>query len=160
MIKVGSQDYGMVEDITLRHTVIRNFNNNRIVIPNAIISDEVLINNHYGEERVCHWIEIGIAYGADLDKAIQVFRNICETHELCADNRTEEDLENDKPKVVIRVVRFDDSAVVLRALVWVDNPMDAYPLNSAVNRLIRIRFEEEGIEIPFPYRTIVMKNEN
>jgi small conductance mechanosensitive channel len=43
MIKVGSLQYGIVEDITLRHTVIKNFENKRIIVPNTVIGSETII---------------------------------------------------------------------------------------------------------------------
>ncbi len=53
-----------MEDITLRHTVIRNFENKRI-----IISDEGVISSNFGNDKICKWIEIGISYDSDIDKA-------------------------------------------------------------------------------------------
>merc|ERR1711991_479855 len=49
---------GTVTDITLRHTVIRDYENKMIVIPNAIINKEKLVNYDLGERKCCQWIEI------------------------------------------------------------------------------------------------------
>ena len=59
---------GIVEDITLRHTVIRNFENRRILVPNALISDEIVVNSNYSEQKICKWIDVGISYDSDIDR--------------------------------------------------------------------------------------------
>jgi small conductance mechanosensitive channel len=48
---------GVVEDITMRHTIIRDFENKRIVIPNSIISDEVVVNSDLGDGKICRFVE-------------------------------------------------------------------------------------------------------
>ena len=53
---------GMVEDITLRHTVIRDFENKRIIIPNSVISSEIVVNPDFAEDKVCKYIEVGVSY--------------------------------------------------------------------------------------------------
>jgi small conductance mechanosensitive channel len=56
---------GIIEDITLRHTVIRDFENKRIIIPNSMISEEVIVNSNFEDERICKWIDIGISYDSN-----------------------------------------------------------------------------------------------
>jgi len=63
---------GIVEDITLRHTVIRDFENKRIVIPNALISDEIIVNSDFANEQICKFIDIGISYDSDIDLAKKI----------------------------------------------------------------------------------------
>jgi small conductance mechanosensitive channel len=67
-IKVGDK-FGVVEDISLRHTVIRDFENKRVIIPNAIISNEVIVNSDYIDDKICKWIDIGISYDSDIELA-------------------------------------------------------------------------------------------
>jgi small conductance mechanosensitive channel len=85
IIKVGNNPFGMVEDITLRHTVIRSFENRRIIIPNSIIGNETILNSSIVEERVCNFIEIGISYDSDIDKAMNIMRDEALKHPLCID---------------------------------------------------------------------------
>ena len=71
--RLSIQTYmGIVEDITLRHTFIRDFENKRIIIPNTVISDEIIVNADFAEEKVCKWIEIGISYDSDIDLAKKI----------------------------------------------------------------------------------------
>jgi len=50
--------------------------------------------------------------------------------------------------------------MILRANIWTKNPIDAYILGCDLNKIIKKRFDKEGIEIPFPYRTIVYKEKH
>ena len=159
-IKVGSQNYGVVEDITLRHTIIRSFENQRLVIPNSNISNEVIINDHIGDQKVCRFVEIGISYDSDVDLAMKIMVEEALSHPSCIDNRTDEQKENGDPIVAIKVIGYGDSSVNLRAYVWADAPMKAVQMNFDLNKSIKKRFDAEGVEIPFPYRTLVFKDKS
>lgn len=159
MIKVGARDYGIVEDITLRHTIINNFENKRIIIPNSVISSETIINDNIEDSKVCRWIDVGISYDSDVDKAIQIIQDVATAHPLCWDNRTPAEREAGAPIVSVRLIDFGEFSVNLRAFVWIANPLRGRQLHSDVNRGIKKRFDEAGIEIPFPYRTLVYKND-
>ncbi len=145
---------GVVEDISLRHTVIRNFENQRIIIPNSIISNQILINSNYTDTKICKLIDIGISYGSDIDRAKEIIREEIENHPLNIDNRTEEDIENGTPKVMVRLMTLGESSLNFRAWGWAANAPDAFVLHCDVNESIKKRFDDEGIVIPFPQRTI------
>jgi small conductance mechanosensitive channel len=57
-VRVGQLYTGDVEDITLRHTVIKDFENRRIVIPNTVISNETIINSTLTDEKICIFLEL------------------------------------------------------------------------------------------------------
>jgi small-conductance mechanosensitive channel len=154
LIKIGTQHTGTVEDITLRHTVIKDFDNRRIVVPNSIMNAEVIENSNINDERVCVRFEVGIAYSADMDKALEVLQNTAEKHPLCLDIRSNEDIKDGLPKVKVRVVNLAESSVILRAWIWTSNPDNGFSIRFDMNKNIKKRFDEEGIEIPFPQRVI------
>ncbi|MCC5941497.1 MAG: mechanosensitive ion channel family protein [Balneolaceae bacterium] len=145
---------GVVEDISLRHTVIRNFENQRIIIPNSIISNQVLINSNYTDTKICKLIDVGISYGSDIDKAKQIIREEIENHPLNIDNRSEEDIEKGTPKVMVRLMVLGESSLNFRAWAWAASAPDAFVLHCDVNESIKKKFDEVGIVIPFPQRTI------
>lgn len=145
---------GVVEDIGLRHTVIRNFENQRIIIPNSIISNERLVNAHYEEPKVCRFVEVGISYNSDIDLARKIMAEEIEKHELSIDNRTPEEKKNNEPVVSVRVVMLAESSVNLRAWAWAETPQDGFILFTDVIESIKKRFDKEGINIPFPQRTL------
>lgn len=159
VISLSDNMIGKVVDITLRHTVIRNSQNRRLVIPNAIINKEKLTNYDLQESKLCEYIEIGISYDSNIDKAKAIMREICESHQLILDNRTALDMLNGKPLVRVSVIKLDESSVNIRAWAWAKNFGDAFDLKCDVLESIKKRFDTENIEIPFPYRTVVIKGE-
>jgi len=154
-----TENLGIVEDITLRHTVVRNFENKRFIVPNSIISDQIIENYNINDEKVCKYVEFGISYDSDMDKAMKIMKQEAEKHEFCIDTRTKEEKESKNPKVVVRVLGFGDSSVNLRAWVWAKDPRTAFVMGCDLNKSIKQRFDKEGIEIPFPYMTIVYKKD-
>lgn len=158
LISVGDKYTGTVEDITLRHTVLNTFENRRIIIPNAIISDEVITNSHIRDAATCEFIEVGISYESDLDKAMAVMAEECTQHPSCLDRRTVDELEQGVPVVAVRLVRIEDSSLVLRASVWGKDPLTSRLMRHDLNRAIKLRFDKEGVDIPYPHRTITFKD--
>jgi len=158
-IKVGAEIAGVVEDITMRHTVIRTFENKRIVIPNAKISEATIENANLGDEKICKFIEFGISYDSDIDNAIQIMQEEALNHPYFMDNRTYQEREDGELAVPVRVIGFGDSSVNLRAWVWARTPREAFLMGCDLNKSIKERFDTEGVEIPFPYRTLVYKKD-
>jgi small-conductance mechanosensitive channel len=150
---------GVVEEITLRHTLIRDYENRRIVIPNSIISDDTIINSNIQDERIRKHIEFGISYDSNVDKAIQIIREEAEKHPLTIDNRTPEDVAKNVPLVIVRLIALSDFSVNLKAYVWTSGNDDAFVVKCDLLKSVKERFDNEGIEIPFPYRTIVFKKD-
>ena len=159
LIRIGEAYFGNVEDITLRHTVILNFENKRIIIPNSLISSETLINDTIEDHKICRWMEFGISYDSDVDKAIKIIQEEAQNHPNCLDNRTNDEKKLGIPQVIVRLVSFGDFSINLRAYGWAKSTSEAFVLHTDINKTIKKRFDQEGIEIPFPYRTIVYKNE-
>lgn len=160
MVEISLEHRGVVEDITLRHTVIRNWENRRVIIPNAVISDATIINSTIEDEATCQWVEIGISYESDLDKAMSIMQQESELHPNCIDRRTAEELDSGFPKVSVRLVKIAESSLVLRAYVWAADPVLARVMHFELNRSIKLRFDREGIDIPYPHRTITFKGGN
>jgi small-conductance mechanosensitive channel len=156
-LRVGDKA-GFVEDITLRHTVIRDFENRRIIIPNALMSSEVIINADYGDDKICKWIDIGIAYDADLAFAKAIVKEHILAHPLHIDTRTPLQLEEGVELAPVRVVTLGDSSVNLRGWAWAKDSADAFLMGCDLLESIKLRFDAEGIEIPFPHRTLVYKD--
>jgi len=155
---VQSPDYsGVIEDITLRHVVIRDWENKRYVIPNSVVSNQIIHNASIYDEKVGNFIWFGISYDADLLKAIEIIKEEAEAHPNLIDNRTPEEIKEGVPKVVIRVMKLNDSSVDLRATCWTKDFGEGFELKTDLHRTIKLRFDKEGIEIPFPHRTIVHK---
>lgn len=148
---------GVIEDITLRHTVIRNFENRRIIIPNSLISDEILINADFKDEKICKWIEMSISYESNVDRAKEIMREEAMAHPLLIDNRGPEQIEEGAPVVEVKLIALQDSGVLLKAWCWTAGQSDSFTLGCDLFESIKKRFDAEGIEIPYPHRTVVQK---
>lgn len=154
-----SDNLGVVEDITLRHTVIRNFENKRFIVPNSIISNQTIENYNINDEALCKFIEFNISYDSNIDKAMKIMRQEAEKHRFCIDKRSKEEKDKGEPIVNVRVTGFGDSSVKLRAWVWAEDPRSAFIMGCELNKSIKERFDKEGIEIPFNYMTVVYKKD-
>lgn len=145
---------GIVEDINLRHTIIRNFENQRIIIPNSLMSNEILTNSNFTDDKICRFIEIGISYGSDVEKAKEIMADEVQNHPDYLDVRTSEDIKEGIPPVTVRVLSLGDSSVHLRAWAWASGPTTAFIMSCDLIESIKKRFDAEGIVIPFPQRTL------
>jgi len=160
IIVLGKTPLGVVEDITLRHTVIKTYENKRIIIPNATMSNELIENVDIIDGKICNFFEIGISYDSDVDKAMRIIKEEILSHKDYFDNRTVSEIrEGTLPPVTINVVGYGDFSVNLRAWVWTKDNTVGRQLLWDLNYSVKKRFDAEGIEIPYPYRTIIIKKQ-
>jgi small-conductance mechanosensitive channel len=156
IIEMPSVQKGVVEEITLRHTVIRNYENRRIIIPNSIISDETIINSSISDERIRKFVEFSISYESDIDLAIQIIKDEAIKHPLFIDPN---EVETGKKEVIVRMISMTDFSVNLRAYIWTKNNDDAFVISCDLLKSVKKKFDNEGIEVPYPHRTIVYKTD-
>ncbi|WP_317193669.1 mechanosensitive ion channel family protein [Marivirga atlantica] len=148
---------GTVEEINLRQVVLRDFENNRIVVPNSVISSNVIVNTNLNDTRVCKMIEIGIGYNSDIGRALKIMEEEVIKHPLHVDNRTAEDLENDVPEVISRVIALGNSSVTLKVWAYSDNASNGFVMYCDLLRSIKERFDKENIEIPYNYQNVIIR---
>lgn len=158
-VRIGTLYTGDVEDITLRHTVIKDFENRRIVIPNSVISNETIVNSTITDEKVCMFVEFNISFESNIDQAMKIMQEIGESHPLCIDNRTQAELDKGEPKVMLRLIEITDFSVKLRAYTWARNPSEGFDLKCDLLKLIKERFDKEKVEIPYPHRTVLYRDQ-
>lgn len=142
--------YCTVEDITLRHTIVMTWQNKRLVIPNEQIDQMTIINLTIVDPRILCTIEMGVSYDTDIDLARKL---ILEEAASCPHRL----VEAQEPWV--RVVEWADFSIVLRLYLWTHDMDGSWGARHWLLENIKKRFDAEGIEIPFPYRTVVYKNE-
>jgi small conductance mechanosensitive channel len=159
IVKIGTDVLGKIEDITLRHTIIRNFENRRVIIPNSTISSATIVNFNLVDDKICVYLEIGISYDSDIDKAMHIMKTLAENHPMCIDNRDEQKKAENKPIVVTRVLSLGDWSVNLRAWVWAMNSDDAFVMKCDLLKQVKEEFDRQGIEIPFPHHTLAYKTD-
>lgn len=148
---------GVVEDITLRHTVIRDPENRRIIIPNSVIATEVIVNSDYSDGKICKYVEFGVSLNADIDKVKRIMTEEIGNHPKYVDPRKEEEKAT-KPFVEVRLIRFTDFAMVLRGAAWADNNAIGTDMQLDLLESIKKRFDTEGVEMPYPHFVILQKN--
>ena len=136
---------GLVEDINLRRTILRDLEGTVHIIPNGEIS--VSSNRTKNYSRVV--LDIGVAYKENLERVIMILNQI--GNELSADPVF--GLNIIKAPQVLRIQSFDDSCITIRVL-GDCKPMKQWLLRSELIRRIKARFDIEGIEIPFPHQTL------
>lgn len=159
MIEIDSLT-GKVMDITLRHVVIRDLENRRIIIPNSKVSEEKIINSTIDDERVLKHINFGISYDSDIDKAIEIIRKEIGQHPYYLDNRTEEEREVGEPSIKIKVVALSEFSVDLRAFAWVETSPKSLELQWDVLKSVKEHFDREGIIIPYPHHVVIQQKNN
>lgn len=154
-IEVDNVIKGTVLEITLRHTVIRDAENRMILVPNNKINSSTIINSSYGDTATCAFVEVGVSYTVDLNRAIDIMRDEVMKHPGLLDHRTEEEKKNGVPQVVVRVTNLGDSAITLRAYAWAATFGGAFALKCDLLKAVKERFDRENIEIPYPYYNII-----
>ncbi|MGB7860038.1 MAG: mechanosensitive ion channel family protein [Acidimicrobiia bacterium] len=132
---------GAVEDIQLRVTVLRDLEGNLIFVPNG----QVTVTSNYTSHYARPVIDVGIAYEADVDLALAVFEE--ELNALASDPEWADRI--DGPCEIMGVNELGDSAVVLRARL-VTAADERWTVRREALRRVKLRFDAEGISIPFP----------
>ena len=141
---------GIVEDISLRHTIIRTFENVRILIPNSTINKEIVENTNYTDENICNFLDLRISYDSDIDKARNIIRDLVRNHRYFVDYRTEEEKLNKKDDVRVLVRNLSPSAIELRCYIWTKTIGENFEMCSELRRDIVKAFKNNEIEIPCP----------
>ncbi|MBS1681811.1 MAG: mechanosensitive ion channel family protein [Bacteroidetes bacterium] len=144
-VKIGQSYTGDVEDITLRHTVIKDSENRRVIIPNSVISNETIINSTAIDEKIYTSIDVSVSFNTSLDKVISLIQDECMKHPYYIDNRSENERQRGDNPVSVRVISFLNGGILLRTYVWVRNPSDAFDLRCDVSKSIKERFDKEGV---------------
>lgn len=148
---------GIVEDLTVRHTVIRTYHNSRMIIPNSVINKAIVENSNYNNDYIGNYMEISVSYESDLEKAIDIMRRTIEEHPLVVDVR-EDKTEGDKVKVSVK--ELGDDGIILKSTVWTQNIDDNFAACSDIRRLIKQHFDAAGIQIPYRHLQVVMDAES
>ena len=138
---------GVVERLTMRVVVLRGVDGSVHIVPNGEIT--TVTNKTRGWSRAL--LDIGVAYGEDVDRVLAVVRD--EGARFAEDPAWRHQLDGDPPVEVWGVESLADSAVVVR-LVARTQPGSQWNVSRELRRRIKVRFDAEKIEIPFPQRTL------
>ncbi len=153
-IKLESGEQGYVTDITWRTTRIRMLPNNMVIIPNSKLSQSIITNYYLPEQRMSLLIPISVSYSSDPDHVERVLLEevknaIGEIPGLLAE-----------PEPFVRFIPgFGESSLDFTLICQVKEFVDQYRAQHELRKRIFKRFQKEGIEIPFPHRTVYLREE-
>lgn len=144
LITVGSER-GVVKEINTRYTVLRAANGVESIIPNDTLIGSVVQNETFTDSRVSTALEFQIAYGADVERAMQILVETAQANSAVIQ----------RPAPAAYLVGFGDNGINLRLVCWLPDPRDGIlGPSSAINLRVWQRFRDEGIEFPFPQREV------
>ncbi|WP_415881704.1 mechanosensitive ion channel family protein [Neptuniibacter sp. QD34_54] len=138
---------GVVEHIQIFNTIMRTGDNREVIIPNGAIYSGVITNYSARDTRRVDMV-FGIGYDDDLRKAKEILNEI-----IAADERILKD-----PAAVVAVSELADSSVNFVVRPWV-NSADYWAVLWDTTETVKLRFDEEGISIPFPQMDVHLHKE-
>ena len=153
-IKLESGQEGYVDDITWRTTRIRMLPNNMVVIPNSKLSQSIITNYYLPEKRMSLLIPIGVSYSSDPEEVERILveeakKAVGEVPGLLGE-----------PEPFVRFIPgFGESSLDFTLICQVQEFVDQYSVQHELRKRIFKRFKEEGVEIPFPHRTVYFREE-
>jgi small-conductance mechanosensitive channel len=150
-IKLESGEEGFVEEIGWRNTKVRMWANNIVVIPNSKLSQSVLTNYYLPQQELSVYVRCGVAYDSDLEHVervcIEVGKEVMDRVPGCQTEWTP----------AVRFKEFADFSINFMVVLRVKDFASQYLLAHEYMKALHRRFNEEGIEIPFPIRTVIMR---
>ncbi|MEM2212081.1 MAG: mechanosensitive ion channel family protein [Candidatus Nezhaarchaeales archaeon] len=141
-------DFCFVEDIRLMYTVLRTWDNRRLIVPNSTLQSEIITNYTVEDPTMLVPVFVQVSYESDLKKAMDIMVDIARKHPDCLPG------EN-IPNVV--VMEFQDSGVLLRLLSRAKDQPTAFQMARDLLYQIKLEFDKNGIEIPYPRRYLVVE---
>lgn len=134
---------GIVSDVTIRHTIISQFNGETCIVPNSTMDSSVVINTNY-TENVGNFIEVEISYDSDIKKAISIMRKIC------AQNARSLNTEEN----AVTASGYTRNGIILKTLILTKNLNDNFLACSEIRIALVEEFMKNGIEIPYHAVTV------
>jgi small conductance mechanosensitive channel len=138
---------GTVKEITILTTVMTMIDNKKVIMPNSKIMDGTIVNYSANHTRRIDMV-FGVSYGSDLDHVIRVLQSLIDD-----DERILKD-----PAPLVAVLSHGESSINLAVRVWVESP-NVLKVNFDMQKKVKERFDQEGITIPFPQRTVRLMKE-
>jgi small-conductance mechanosensitive channel len=151
-IRLDSGQEGYVTDINWRNTSIRALANNLIIVPNSKLSQAIVTNFHFPEKRMSIGVNVPVDYGSDPD----YIEGLLMEEAAAAAKEVPGLLAEPGPSVRL-IPGFADSALIFSVNLHVAEFVDQYPVQHELRKRILRRFHKEGIEIPYPGRTVYLR---
>ena len=152
-IELENGTVGVVADITPRHVVLRGLGKVDIIVPNSKINALIIKDTSLKKLRST-LMSFNVAYGTDIEKASEVIMN------EIIDSEYTVPFGKDNEYSPVYFDSFADSSLVLSTIVYFKQSTSGLVVKSDVNKRVNDAFAREGIEIPFNYVNVVMKDKD
>ena len=151
-VRLDSGDEGWVTDVKSRTTTILTFpDGNLLAVPNTLLASSVVKNFSLPRKALWVSVEVGVSYDSDLGRVEQVTLDVARQVLSSVDGG----VSDEEP--VVRYHTFGDSSINFEIRMLVREFESQGPVRHELIKRLHERFNEEGIEIPFPIRTVFMK---
>jgi len=153
-LKLSGGEEGFVTDVKARHTTIRTFpSRNLVVIPNSVLASSIVTNFSLPVTSLWITVRVGVSYDSELEEVERVAVEVAE--------QTLEDITGKAPGELplVRYRGFGDSSIDFDVLLPANKFTDQFLIRHEFVKRLHTRFNEEGIVIPFPIRTLVMSKD-
>lgn len=147
-VRLESGEEGYVQDVTWRNTTIRRLPNDLVVVPNAKLAGAVITNYHLPDQEEGVRIGVGVSYASDLAVVEQV------TLEVAREVQRDVDIAVSDFEPFMRYTGFGDSSINFNVILRAREVVGQHVLRHEFIKRLHARYGREGIEIPFPQRTI------
>jgi potassium efflux system protein len=135
---------GKVTRINMRATTVRDFERRELLVPNKEFITTQLLNWSLSDQVIRRILEVGVAYGSDMDKALAIVRDVALEHPLILVD----------PESMITFDEFGDNSLLIRLRFFLDQMEQRLIVASDLRLEINRRFNEAGIVVAFPQRDI------
>lgn len=151
-VRLETGEEGYVEDMNWRNTTIRMLPNNMVIVPNAKLASAIVTNYYLPEQEMSVLVEVGVSYASDLEKVERV------TIEVAREVMKEVPGGVPEFEPFIRYHTFGDFSINFTVILRVKEFVGQYLVKHEFIKRLHKRYAEEGIEIPFPIRTVYLKD--
>lgn len=147
-ILLDSGERGEVTHIGLRSTRLLTRDDVEVTVPNGVMGSTKIVNESGGpHEKFRIRIKVGVAYGSDIDKVIDVLDSVAKNHEQVC--------KTPEPRVRFRT--FGESSLDFELLAWIEHPVLRGQVVHELNYKVYQEFNRAGVQIPFPQRDLYIK---
>jgi len=138
-------------DISWRNTTIRQLPNNVVIVPNSKLASIIVTNYYLPQQEMSVLVQVGVGYDSDLEKVEKV------TIEVAKEVMREVPGGVPEFEPFIRYHTFGDFSIDFTVILRAREFVDQYLVKHEFIKRLHRRYQQEGIEIPFPIRTIYMR---
>jgi small-conductance mechanosensitive channel len=148
IVQTSDGEVGRVKEINMRTSKIETRDNIILIIPNSKLINEIVINWSHLEKKTRFKVDVGVAYGSDVELVRNVLLDCTNSNTSISSN----------PAPIVRFINFGDSSLQFQLLFWSTNTFRIEDVKSDLRFMIDKAFRENNIRIPFPQRDVHLYN--